>query len=174
MICLLSHITYRFTTHIIISRKTWIRCESIGTDKQLIYIKRLHASSRHRSNHDLRALLVFASQQNDLQSSLLTYIISNKSGIGDHGHILFCFCDFQRDQCTARTGFNHKRLPILNIRHRQTGNSLLDFIMIDEPVCQIITVMQSRISMLPQNQTTAFQLHEILANRHLWNRKQLR
>ena len=134
---ILCHAADCFSPHEVISHEA-VFVEPVRTDENLVDIEILHAFLDHWSNHDLRFVLVFTAEQNDMGIGLLADKSGDEGRVRNDRDIAPIGSELFGQQCAAGAGFNHDRLAVVHGFSCMQGNFAFDFIVKGKMIADVV------------------------------------
>ena len=155
----------RFGTHDVVGHEA-VLIEPVCANEEFVDRKIPDTGLDHRADHDLRLMLIFAAQKDDMGIGLFADIVGDESRVGDDGDITAVGGQLFGKQCAAAAGLDHDRLAVVDALSGPLGNLAFALIVEGEMVGDVIAGRHGRIAVLAAQQTFALKEIEIFADGH--------
>ena len=168
LLCVFRHGARCFGAHEIVGHETGL-IPSVNANEEFIDVEVSDAGLNHGSDHDLRLVLVFSAEQNDMCIWLLADISCDKGRIGDDRDIAPVAGQLFGQKRAAAAGFNHHGFPVMDGFGCPVGDPPLPVIIKRKMIANIVAGDHGGEAMFPAKEPFLFEKVQVLADGDLRN-----
>ena len=140
---------------------------AVDADEELVHLEVAGTEPDERTDHDLRFILVAATEQDNACAAYLAHKIRDEGGVRDDGRVTAARAELFGEQRAAAAGLDHDGLTGLDAAGGALGDAALVLVVEGEMVADVVAGHHAGIAVLALQEALMGEHVEVLADRDL-------